>query len=295
MLAKGRAATPCAGPSSRGNALPLAPARRLGPEGRKRHAAAAGVGAADPSPGTATECEMTVTNGDTAAAVDYRRGRRAGLQRDGIFRREVSRPGRRHPPGRQRPARRAGHRGLQCRRPRGPDAAVRGTPVRLGARLRRQLRVQAVRSGPGTGLADQRRRGAKPALADGAARRAAGTLLVRSGLLRRRRPRRLRRNRPDRSRSRSTAGRWWPARRRSLAADPTACILRISLPMGVSFSGHAGAIDWITSRFKKSRPATLYFDEIRTPTYTDCLNRLCERCSANELSGIFHAGGAGGG
>jgi dTDP-4-dehydrorhamnose reductase len=75
-----------------------------------------------------------------------------------------------------------------------------------------------------------------------------------------------------------------------LAADPTACILRISLPMGVSFSGHAGAIDWITSRFKKSRPATLYFDEIRTPTYTDCLNRLYEQMLANELDGVFHAG-----
>jgi dTDP-4-dehydrorhamnose reductase len=75
-----------------------------------------------------------------------------------------------------------------------------------------------------------------------------------------------------------------------LAADPTACILRISLPMGVSFSGHAGAIDWITSRFKKSRPATLYFDEIRTPTYTDCLNRLYEQMLVNELDGVFHAG-----
>jgi dTDP-4-dehydrorhamnose reductase len=75
-----------------------------------------------------------------------------------------------------------------------------------------------------------------------------------------------------------------------LAADPAACILRISLPMGVSFSGHAGAIDWIASRFKKSRPATLYFDEIRTPTYADCLNRLYERMLANDLSGIFHAG-----
>ncbi len=59
-------------------------------------------------------------------------------------------------------------------------------------------------------------------------------------------------------------------------SDPAACILRISLPMGVSFNGHAGAIDWITSRFRKSRPATLYFDEIRTPTYTDCMNRLYE-------------------
>ncbi len=70
-----------------------------------------------------------------------------------------------------------------------------------------------------------------------------------------------------------------------------ACVLRISLPMGVSFNGHAGAIDWIQSRFKKSKPATLYFDEIRTPTYTDCLNRVCEDVLASDLSGLFHAGG----
>jgi dTDP-4-dehydrorhamnose reductase len=70
-----------------------------------------------------------------------------------------------------------------------------------------------------------------------------------------------------------------------------ACILRISLPMGVSFNGHAGAIDWIQSRFKKSKPATLYFDEVRTPTYTDCLNRLCETVLAGDLCGLFHAGG----
>jgi dTDP-4-dehydrorhamnose reductase len=76
-----------------------------------------------------------------------------------------------------------------------------------------------------------------------------------------------------------------------LSADPQACILRISLPMGISFNGHAGAIDWIQSRFKKSKPATLYFDEIRTPTYTDCLNKLCEVVLANDLAGLFHAGG----
>jgi len=75
-----------------------------------------------------------------------------------------------------------------------------------------------------------------------------------------------------------------------LAADPSACILRISLPMGVSFSGHAAAIDWITSRFKKSRPATLYFDEVRTPAYTDCYNRLYETMLGNSMRGIFHAG-----
>jgi dTDP-4-dehydrorhamnose reductase len=72
---------------------------------------------------------------------------------------------------------------------------------------------------------------------------------------------------------------------------PDACTLRISLPMGVSFNGHAGAIDWIQSRFKKSKPATLYFDEVRTPTYTDCLNRLCEDVLARDMAGLFHAGG----
>jgi len=72
---------------------------------------------------------------------------------------------------------------------------------------------------------------------------------------------------------------------------PSACMLRISLPMGVSFNGHAGAIDWIQSRFKNGRPATLYFDEVRTPAYTDCLNWLYERVLASDLTGLFHAGG----
>jgi dTDP-4-dehydrorhamnose reductase len=72
---------------------------------------------------------------------------------------------------------------------------------------------------------------------------------------------------------------------------PRACTLRISLPMGVSFNGHAGAIDWIQSRFKKGRPATLYFDEVRTPTYTDCLNPLFEDALSGDLAGLYHAGG----
>ena len=71
---------------------------------------------------------------------------------------------------------------------------------------------------------------------------------------------------------------------------PDACVLRISLPMGVSFNGHAGAIDWIQSRFKKSKPATLYFDEYRTPTYTDCLNKTFAAVLASDLRGLFHAG-----
>lgn len=74
--------------------------------------------------------------------------------------------------------------------------------------------------------------------------------------------------------------------------SPSAAILRISLPMGISFNGHAGAIDWIQSRFKNGRPATLYFDEIRTPTYTDCLNPLLADVLARpEIRGLYHAGG----
>jgi dTDP-4-dehydrorhamnose reductase len=72
----------------------------------------------------------------------------------------------------------------------------------------------------------------------------------------------------------------------------SAAVLRISLPMGVSFNGHAGAIDWIQSRFKKDKPATLYYDEVRTPTYTDCLNPLlADVLSRPEIAGLFHAGG----
>jgi dTDP-4-dehydrorhamnose reductase len=77
-----------------------------------------------------------------------------------------------------------------------------------------------------------------------------------------------------------------------LAERPESCLLRISLPMGISFNGHAGAIDWIQSRFKKQKPATLYFDEVRTPTYTDCLNRLLAiMLQRSDLHGIYHAGG----
>ena len=74
-------------------------------------------------------------------------------------------------------------------------------------------------------------------------------------------------------------------------ADPAAAILRISLPIGPSFNRHAGAIDWIQSRFRNNRPATLYYDEVRSCTYVDDLNRVFERLLANDAAGLFHAGG----
>ncbi len=76
-----------------------------------------------------------------------------------------------------------------------------------------------------------------------------------------------------------------------LSERPDSCIARISLPMGVSFNGHAGAIDWIQHRFASHKPATLYFDEVRTPTYVECLNEVCERLLASQASGLYHSGG----
>lgn len=76
-----------------------------------------------------------------------------------------------------------------------------------------------------------------------------------------------------------------------LAAVPESALLRISLPMGPSFNHHAGAIDWIQSRFRAHRPATLYFDEVRSCTYCDDLNDVFECFLANDAAGIFHAGG----
>jgi dTDP-4-dehydrorhamnose reductase len=75
------------------------------------------------------------------------------------------------------------------------------------------------------------------------------------------------------------------------AIDPGAAILRISLPMGPSFNRHAGAIDWIQSRFRNHRPATLYFDEVRSATYCDDLNRVFEYFLCSQDHGLYHLGG----
>ncbi|MDE1888697.1 MAG: sugar nucleotide-binding protein [Planctomycetota bacterium] len=71
----------------------------------------------------------------------------------------------------------------------------------------------------------------------------------------------------------------------------SAAIFRISLPMGVSVNGHAGAIDWILSRFKKNNPATLYFDEVRSPFYCEDFNKVVELVLEKKwIRGIYHFG-----
>ncbi len=80
------------------------------------------------------------------------------------------------------------------------------------------------------------------------------------------------------------------AERLLAAACPKAAVLRISLPMGPSFNKHAGAIDWIQSRFRAGRPATLYFDEVRSCTYCDDLHPVFARFLAGDEHGLYHLG-----
>ncbi|MDB5048666.1 MAG: dTDP-4-dehydrorhamnose reductase [Fibrobacteres bacterium] len=72
---------------------------------------------------------------------------------------------------------------------------------------------------------------------------------------------------------------------------PEAAILRIALPMGPSLNGHAGAVDWIESRFRKGKPATLYYDEVRSNLYVQDLNRVLAHFCGNDARGIWHVGG----
>ena len=68
-------------------------------------------------------------------------------------------------------------------------------------------------------------------------------------------------------------------------------ILRIPLPMGPSLNGHAGAIDWIENRFKHGRPATLYYDEVRSNLYIQDVIAVVEWFMESFHPGIFHLGG----
>jgi dTDP-4-dehydrorhamnose reductase len=76
-----------------------------------------------------------------------------------------------------------------------------------------------------------------------------------------------------------------------LEGYPETAVLRVALPMGPSLNGHAGAIDWIESRFRKGKPATLYFDEVRSNLYAQDLTKVIAAFCANDASGIWHVGG----
>ena len=103
---------------------------------------------------------------------------------------------------------------------------------------------------------------------------------------------RPRRRRSDRSGDRLRPRRW---------SRPSSCILAADPPSGsaANFAADGRQLQrpcrvrstGSNRGSRKSKPATLYFDEVRTPHYTDCLNELCDAVLASDLAGLFHAGG----
>jgi dTDP-4-dehydrorhamnose reductase len=54
-----------------------------------------------------------------------------------------------------------------------------------------------------------------------------------------------------------------------MAQLPAVLILRKGLPMGPSFSGRKGPLDYLAYRFRQRKPLTLFYDELRSALYID--------------------------
>ena len=71
---------------------------------------------------------------------------------------------------------------------------------------------------------------------------------------------------------------------------PNSLVIRLGLPMGPSVQGYKGAVDWIHSRFRNNRVATLLYDEIRSTINTEDLGPAVHRFLECDCSGIYHLG-----
>ena len=69
------------------------------------------------------------------------------------------------------------------------------------------------------------------------------------------------------------------------------CIVRLGLPLGDSITGDKGAVDWIKSRLTKSRPVTLFYDELRSCIWCDQIAEMIGPLLSLNLRGMYHFGG----
>ncbi len=73
---------------------------------------------------------------------------------------------------------------------------------------------------------------------------------------------------------------------------PEVVILRVPLPMDYAPGGDAGAIDWISHRFRPGRPATLFWDEYRNPVHGNDLCRVVDFILRFPVpAGVYNCGG----
>ncbi len=72
---------------------------------------------------------------------------------------------------------------------------------------------------------------------------------------------------------------------------PRAAIVRKGLPMGPSFSGRKGPIDYLAYRFSRGKPLTLFYDEMRSALSSEDLTHGLLKLWRMEVRGYFHLGG----
>lgn len=89
----------------------------------------------------------------------------------------------------------------------------------------------------------------------------------------------------------SVAGKTFAQAEGEIQQCPQHCIVRLGLPLGDSVSGEKGAIDWIESRFRRSLPVTLFYDEWRSCVTCLEISSMVLGVLARGLRGLYHFGG----
>ena len=68
-------------------------------------------------------------------------------------------------------------------------------------------------------------------------------------------------------------------------------IIRKGLPMGPSLSGRKGPIDYLSYRFRRGKPLTLFDDELRSAIHAEDLTLGLLNLWKREAKGLYHLGG----
>ena len=89
----------------------------------------------------------------------------------------------------------------------------------------------------------------------------------------------------------SVVGKTYLAAEAEISRSKNSCIVRVGLPLGDSFNGGKGAVDWIESRFKRCLPVTMFYDEIRSCISCEDLADKVLFLAFTSAEGIFHCGG----
>lgn len=89
----------------------------------------------------------------------------------------------------------------------------------------------------------------------------------------------------------SVAGKTFAEAESAVLVDQRHCVVRLALPLGESITGNKGAVDWIEGRFRRNKPATLFFDEYRSCVSCKAIGEMALGVLSGEMTGLYHFGG----